>query len=118
MRIECLRDSKNEPIAIRACGKINTFGESCFCGLARGLLFTDKRYDCVRFFIGDKDDTDISVDYYTGDPAKTKFVFHELLNYLNDVDGATVNTKIFFDNDENGIPSFFPVIEGISRKRA
>lgn len=94
MRIECLRDSNNEPIAIRACGKINTFGESCFCGLA------------------------ISVDYYTGDVAKTKFVFHELLNYLNDVDGATVNTKIFFDNDENGIPSFFPVIEGISRKRA
>ena len=115
MYIECLKSSTSETVIIRAFTELNTFGEACFCGLARCILSANKYGDSIFFIVKDNDDTNFTVEYLSGSKEMPN-VYHELLNYLNDTDRAWLNTNLLFNRDEHGIPRFFPEIKGITRR--
>lgn len=62
----------------------------------------------VRISIRDNDDFDIGVIYEGNTKEEARQIFHELVNFLNDIDGKIVNDDTFFDGNKNTIASFFP----------
>lgn len=77
-------------------------------------LFQDEKILCnkpilsVRFWndknevilnVGDYDDMDISMIYCTNNYKESGKIFHELVNFLNDIEGQLINPFILFNED-------------------
>lgn len=71
------------------------------------VVYWDDRND-VRLTIGDNDDLDIGVIYTGNSKQDARQIFHELVNFLNDIDGKIVDDDTFFDGNKDIIASFFP----------
>ena len=71
------------------------------------VVYWDDRKD-VRLTIGDNDDLDIGVIYKGNSKQDARQIFHELVNFLNDIDGKILDDDTFFDGNKDIISSFFP----------
>jgi hypothetical protein len=88
--------------------EVTMFSDSnCFCGNPRAFIhFWDDKNE-VRLSVGDQDDLDIAVLYTAKDKTEAHNIFHELMNYLNDVEHAVIDSNTIFTTDKS-IGSFFP----------
>lgn len=60
--------------------------------------------------VGDYDDTDVGVTYIGLDEEEGKRIFHELVNYLNDIDMQDIPDEYLLHEDwsNKGFPKIFP----------
>jgi hypothetical protein len=110
--IKVVEKRNNYPSYIRA--EVELFPEdkeyTRVCIRPRVVLMYWNESDSVRLTVGDYDDLDLSVIYLGKTKEDAKKIFHELLNFLKDIDMQVINEDKFFDYEMNKdhISSFFP----------
>ena len=83
-----------------------------FCGNPKiYVTFWDDRNE-VRLTVSDNDDFDLAVIYEAKNQNEAKNIFHELVNFLNDVEYNILDNNTIFV--KTGIGEFFPDL-GCSR---
>lgn len=110
MEVKYWNKESNYPAWISAEVRLIPEEDSTLCDFPR--IYTTYWDDSpeVRLTIGDNDDLDLGLYYIGKDQEEAKKIFHELMNFLKDIEGHRVNEDTFFDyrTTKDHISSFFP----------
>lgn len=118
MKVKYYNKTENYPAYIKAEVRLISEKDSTLCEFPRVYVMYWDDSNEVRLTVGDNDDLDLGVYYVGKDQNDARRIFHELMNFLKDIEGHRVNEDTFFDYRQmtTHISIFFPDI-GCPRKR-